>query len=521
MGLPKINLTATSEEQKKSSNKKLLGKFFIYSTIIFIIIGIFFSYHLIFPGQTKETSDEQVKTNIWTQLKHLVASDDKNLKGEKNGRINILLLGIGGGNHEGSELTDTIIIASINTKEHELALLSIPRDLYVPIVGYNTWRKINTANALGEFDKGGKGPLVAKATVEKIFDIPVHYYIKVDFNGFAKIIDNFGGIDVYVENTLDDYEYPIKGMENAEPYESRFERLHIDKGWQRMDGELSLKYVRSRHAIGLEGSDFARARRQQNVISALKGKVFSLSTILNPIKINSLYNALRDNISTNLEIWEIIKLANLVKDADTDNIKSQVLDDSPQNLLYATTTIDGAFILKPKTNDWSELRYLAQNIFTAQVDSLAGKAAKTKRSLTLEIQNGTKKEGFAYKTSLRLDGLGYKTLKIGNATNQDHQKTIIYDLTEGREPESLRQLKEELKANIALTLPGWLTTSLSNASGDLVDKDTVLTYKEQLVSQADFLIILGSNTIPIVFNNVSGEAMTNNILNITTIPTTN
>lgn len=522
MNFPKINLTNPFGDKEKSSTKTILGKFFIYFIIIFIVLGTILSYNILFSKEPLNAENSGEKISIWTQLKHLVASNDKTLKGEKNGRINILVLGIGGGTHDGSQLTDTNIIVSIDTKENKVAMLSIPRDLYVPLARYNTWRKINTANAYGEINENGQGPLVAKETIENIFDIPIHYYIRADFTGFEKIVDNLGNIDIYVENTFDDYEYPIRGMENAEPYESRFEHLHIDEGWQKMDGELALKYVRSRHAVGVEGSDFARAKRQQNLILAIKNKALSFTTFLNPKKITSLYDALQDNIATNLEIWEIIKLINVAKNINTDKIIHHVLDDSPDNLLYATITPDGAFILKPKTDNWSELSYLAQNIFTANATNLAVKSIKITSPIKIEIQNGTKKNGLAYKTSLRLDKYGYQTIKIGNAQKQNYNKTIIYDLTEGREPEILKNLKEELNANIALTIPGWLTTSLSNPSKSLLNTKTTQVYKNKINSQADFLIILGANTIPMIFNNnIFEKAITNNTTGRPTLPTTN
>jgi len=522
MNLPEINLINPFEEKKISPNKKKLGKFFIYFTIIFVVLGIILSCNILFSKESPTAENPEIKTGLWTQLKHLVTSDNKTLKGENDGRINILILGIGGGTHDGSQLTDTNIIVSIDTKENKVAMLSIPRDLYAPLAGYNIWRRINAANAYGELDEKNKGPLVTKETLENILDIPIHYYIRMDFSGFEEIVNKLDGIDIYVENTLDDYEYPIRGMENAEPYESRFEHLHIDAGWQKMDGKLALKYVRSRHAVGKEGSDFARAKRQQNLILAIKNKALSFTTFLNPKKITSLYNALQDNIATNLEIWEVIKLVNIAKNTNTDKIVHHVLDDSPNNLLYATVTPDGAFILKPKADNWSELSYLAQNIFTSNATNLTIKSIEIINPIKIEIQNGTKKNGLAYKTSLRLDKYGYQTIKIGNAQKQNYNKTIIYDLTAGREPEILKNLKEELNANIALTIPGWLTTSLSNSSKSLLNTKTTQVYKNKINSQADFLIILGTNTIPIIFNNnISGEAITNNTTGRPMLPITN
>ncbi|MDD5043554.1 MAG: LCP family protein [Patescibacteria group bacterium] len=524
MTLPKLNLINPFEGDKKNSTKIIAGKFLICLFAVILILGAgFISYNFFGGEDTTGGKTAETPSGIWTQLKHLVTSEDKTLRGEKEGRINILLLGIGGGTHDGSQLTDTNIILSVDLKKNQAAILSIPRDLYVPLAEQNIWRRINAANALGEFDKKGRGPIIAQKTIENVFDIPIHYYVRVDFAGFEELIDALGGLEIYVENTLDDPQYPIMGKENAEPYESRFERLYIEKGWQKMDGELALKYARSRHALGAEGGDFARAKRQQNVLTAAKDKALSFSTFLNPKKITSVYNTIKDNVSTNLEIWEILKFVDVAKKIDTEKIVRHIIDDSPDNLLYSAVTIDGAFILKPKSGDWSELSYLAQNIFTSTPTSIAINSMETKKPIRLEILNGTKKNGLAGKTSYRLYKYGYETIKIGNAEKQDYTKTIIYDLTDGQEPEALRTLKEELNANIALTLPGWLTTSLSGTGNMLLNSETAQLYKKNINSAADFLIILGQNTIPLIFNEelLNGAIKNGNLATRPMLPNTN
>lgn len=257
--------------------------------------------------------------------------------------VNILLLGIGGGNHDGPNLTDTIIFASIDEKTNKINLLSVPRDLWVP----DLKGKINTAYALGQDNGQGKGLLLAKATVSKILNQPIDYGIRIDFSGFSKAVDLVGGLDVTVDRSFDDYAYPIKGKKNAvcghtqeeiqtmatesagldsQNFPCRYTHIHFDKGYQHMNGERALEYVRSRHALGEEGTDFARSKRQEKIIQAFKNKVFSAQTLLNPTKVIGLYNTLKDSIDTDIkkdEFGDFLRLAQRMKKA---KIRSSVLD---------------------------------------------------------------------------------------------------------------------------------------------------------------------------------------------------
>ena len=253
-------------------------------------------------------------------------------------RVSVLFLGIGGGKHDGPLLTDTIIYASIDSNLQKVTLISIPRDLWLPDIK----AKINTAYALGEDKQKDSGLLLAKVAVEKILNQPVDYILRIDFNGFVKAIDLIGEIDVNVEKSFEDLEYPISGKETDdcgftgeefekratssavfEAFPCRYEHLSFKQGTERMDGDTALKFVRSRHARGSEGTDFARARRQEVIIKAFKDKVFSLNTLLNPGRLMNLYNVFQNSIHTNIQSQEyddFVKLAIKMKDAQTNSV---------------------------------------------------------------------------------------------------------------------------------------------------------------------------------------------------------
>src|SRR5260221_143781 len=128
-----------------------------------------------------------------------------------NGRVNVLLLGLAGGNHDGALLTDSIIIASYNLKNHYVTLISVPRDLWLDGIS----EKVNAAYEMGLSSKnGGNGLKYAEDKIDDILGIPIHYGVRIDFSGFEKAIDQIGGIEVNVPNTFDDYEFPITGKED-------------------------------------------------------------------------------------------------------------------------------------------------------------------------------------------------------------------------------------------------------------------------------------------------------------------
>lgn len=253
-------------------------------------------------------------------------------------RVNVLFLGIGGGKHDGPLLTDTIIYASIDPKNSKLTLVSLPRDLWIP----ELYAKINTAYSSGEAKRKGGGLVLTKSVVEKVIGQRVDYVLRIDFNGFTRAVDTIGGIDVAVENSFIDFEYPITGKETdtcgfigeefekratdsaiLEAFPCRFMRISFEKGIQHMNGEKALQFVRSRHGTGGEGTDFARARRQEKVIDAFKNKIFSLGTLLNPQRLVLLYEVVKGSIDTDIkqdEYDDFIRLAERIQGANTNSV---------------------------------------------------------------------------------------------------------------------------------------------------------------------------------------------------------
>lgn len=277
--------------------------------------------------------------NFFSVLRGLLFERSIQLK-RANSSINMLVLGIGGVAHEGPNLTDTIMFASIDPEKNIVNIVSVPRDLWIP----DLLSKINFAYSIGE-SKGNKGDNLAKAVVERVVGKKIDYITVVDFAAFVDLVDILGGIDVLVDKAFDDYEYPneverenlcghsldeatelIATMSATEVFPCRYQHVRFDQGITHMDGQTALIYVRSRHAQGEEGTDFARSKRQQKVINAIRDKATSLGILLNPLKIYQIYETLEKNIKTTItkdEFDDFIRLAQKMKDA---KIQSYIID---------------------------------------------------------------------------------------------------------------------------------------------------------------------------------------------------
>jgi anionic cell wall polymer biosynthesis LytR-Cps2A-Psr (LCP) family protein len=349
---------------EKEPNNKGLVKFIL----LLVVLGVIGCSLYLFRDRIKQTFNPiSIVSNV--------AAANLN---ETDGRINILVLGSDkrniGAEQGRSTLTDTILVASIGTTDNDVVLISLPRDLW--IADYQT--KINAVYAY----KGIEG---LKEQIQKVMGIPIHYHILVTFELFEQAIDVLEGIDVTVDNAFVDNFYPIEGKENNTcgktpeeikklgdvpseyDFPCRFERIEFKTGIQHMDGKLALKYARSRHGDNNENTDFARAKRQQKVIAALKNKALSLQTILNPTKVKGLYDTYVKNVDTNVDFETIENFILLSQSLDFNKIISVVLDDRSDansgGLLYHptdATLYGGAYVLIPQTGDFSQIHAYVQ-----------------------------------------------------------------------------------------------------------------------------------------------------------------
>lgn len=384
--------------------------------------------------------------------------DPDMLKGEGSGRINILLLGVGGQGHEAPDLTDTILIMSIDPVNHKTALLSIPRDLWVQVPNHGSM-KINAAYETGKYDYLKKqdssnastagveaGFTTADKAVEDVTGIPIHYHMLVNFQAFKQAIDTVGGISVDVPETLIDSTFTRENGGSA---------VIAQKGTQTFNGTKALMYVRSRHT----SSDFARSQRQRAVIIALQQKIFTLGVMSNPSKISSLMDAFGNNVVTDLSLSNVSRLYAITKKISSDQIQSVGLTDEG-HVLVTTGMISGQSVVYPLAglNDYSQIQSYVRN--TLKDGYLAKEDAK------VLVLNGTNVAGTATTASDVLKSYGYNVVGAGDAPTKTYTKTTIVDLTKGKKPYTAHYLKD--RYNVSKTVTKLPDSTINTQNADFV-----------------------------------------------------
>ncbi len=263
---------------------------------------------------------------------------DPELKKDSTGvYTNVLLVGIDTRDNTKLLNTDVIIVGSYNHQTKDIVMISIPRDFYAKVNPEKTsFSKINSAYSINERKGEGNGLVVLEEIVEEILGLEIQYHAMINFKGFVDLIDSVGGVYVNVENSFTDYMYP-KG--------NGYETVSFKAGPQLMDGDTALKYARSRHSRqNGEGSDFARARRQQKVMDAFKEVLLSTETLLNPTKLMSLLSSIQDNVKiSEFSLEDIQAGVNILKAMDSEESTSStysfVLDPTIGNYSLVTTNI--------------------------------------------------------------------------------------------------------------------------------------------------------------------------------------
>ncbi len=403
---------------------------------------------------------------------------------QRHERVNILLLGLDRRPEETYSRTDTMILVTVDPVAKTAGMLSIPRDLWVSIPGYGEDR-INKAYFLGGSNNyPGGGPALAMKTVQYNLGVPIHFYAEVDFKGFEKIVDTLGGIEVNALETIDDPTFPDNNY--------GYDPFYLEAGVHQLNGHDAMRYARSRH--GSSGSDFSRAKRQQQVLIAIKDKALQLGMVP---KIPELWAAFSDTIATDLQLVDILEMAKLADSITADNIRSEVIDFKyTVNYVVPDT---GAQVLLPLRE---KIKVLVDEMFaesaapaaaptgpapaqvqaeaTAQAETQAQAAQKeaqrleevkgflTQENAKVVIQNGTNVPNLASQTALYLKNQGFNIVQFSPADANTYTKSIIVVYNEEK--------KYTLK----------LLSAIFNV------EETDIRRSPNLKSDVDFRVIVGS-----------------------------
>ena len=405
---------------------------------IIAVGGILFSQgflklHKVLKGGTASVA--ALKANVDPQL----------LKGEGDGRVNILLMGRGGGTHEAPDLTDTMMLASIDPVNHTSTLLSLPRDLWVDVPNDGAM-KINAAYETGEFKYLGKiapgstnqqaiqaGLDLADQTVESVLGVTINYNIMVNFQAFQQAVDTVGGVTIDVPADLVD---PTMAWENGN------NPVLAKAGTQIFDGKHALIYTRSRET----SSDFARAERQRAVLLALKQKVETLGTLSNPLKLSGLLSAFGDNVNTDLSIGDATRLLSIAKQIDNSAVSSTSLDETGDSQV-TTADMNGQSIVEPKAGlfDYTAIQ--------AYVRSKLQDGYILKENAKIAVLNGTNLAGLATTKAADLKSYGYNVISTGNAPTSGYTQTTLVDLNGGKDKYTQHYLEQRYNVTATTALP--------------------------------------------------------------------
>lgn len=420
----------TNSKRKKGNKKKIVFRIFAFTSVLVLLLtGWVF-------GKAWWNAHKALKGGGQSAALNKEV-DPNSLNGEGDGRVNVLLMGKGGAAeaNDGGELTDSMMVASIDPVNNGVVLVSIPRDLWVKPDGL--WpMKINAVYSSAKDQALYKNPKdkdaaekagisAAETTVQQYLGVKVNYYGMIDFSAFQEAVDAIGGIDV----TL------------AEPYSDPTmyigkKMLSLPAGTSHLDGGTALGYARSRH--GADRGDFDRGEHQQKVIVGIKDKVLSLGTFSNPVKVSGLLDTFGNRVQTNFAMNDMMRLYDLSKKIQSGNITN--VDLAMQGEEVVTTGMIGdQSVVYPKAgvSDYSEVKsYIRSKIIDGYI---------LKEKPTITVLNATGKPGAAKKRADELKSYGYNVLQVADAPNSNLTSTTLVDKTGGAKKYTKRYL--ELRFN--------------------------------------------------------------------------
>lgn len=305
-------------------------------------------------------------------------------------RLNILCMGVDynytstGMPFSKSARSDTMMLVSLDRQSRSVSVLSIPRDLYVPIPGYGE-DKINAAYALG-------GAALARKTVSQLLGVPVDYCVSVRVQAASQVVDGLGGLTLNVEKKMD--------------YDDHWGHLHIHlkKGRQKLNGQQVVGYCRFRHD---EEGDLGRIRRQQQVLAALTQQLKSQARLDTIPRLTRIF---RKNVDTDLALTKMLALGRLFRELDKSHLRTARLE-------VSDAEVGGAMVLLPQTE---ANRALVRKLLTHPEDLPL-------HELTVEVLNGSGISGAASQAAERLEQKGFHVVYVGDAGRNDYPFTRVVD----------------------------------------------------------------------------------------------
>lgn len=414
---------------KKDTPKPKRRRWFTWLLLLVLLLG---SFYFRFKGSVVIAHEGEAAQALLASSADQLARGS--LKRDGDARVNILILGKGGAEHAGGNLTDTIQVLSLDIFNNQAGMMSIPRDLQVKSGGSSG--KINAVYSQAEAEKKDSGGNTMKLLVSDITDLTIHYFVVLDFDGFSQLIEVLGGVTVNVENPINDQQYPKEDGSNET------EVFKLAAGQQYLDGETALKFVRSRHSTGAEGSDFARSARQQQIVAAVKEKALSAGVLTNPVKLVRIFETLGKHIKTDLSPNDLKILAGRMKDINTDNIQSTVLSNSEAGLLVESNQYQ-SYSLVPRLG-FGKYGDIQQRMHSVAPDPLVKQEVVKVRVVHTDNTKSTAK---AKSVSTLLINYGYNVIAT-EATTENYTQNTIIDYRKDKYPFTINYLQQRFGATV-------------------------------------------------------------------------
>jgi LCP family protein required for cell wall assembly len=444
-------------------------------TAVLAILLLGFGVGSWYGAQIIGNLDKVFHGNVFTDAKALFSQTK--LKGEDQGRVNILLAGDSADdpNHGGAQLTDSIMIVSIDTKTHTGFMLSIPRDLWVDIPGWSH-QKINVANEVNNFNqagypKGGMGQL--EEIVQNNLGIPIDYYALINYTAFRDAVNSVGGVTINIQSP------DPRGLYDPNISKADGGPLKLPNGTVTLNGQTALNLARARGdpcgcgsvEYGFPQSDYNRTQHQRQMLTALAQKAQSAGVLANPIKITNLFNSFGNNVATDLNIQDVLRFIQVTKGMNINSLQSLALSNSGSKpLLTGYFAPDGEEALIPiaGVDNFGQIQQYYQQ--------LTSDNPVVKEAPSVVVLNGSGIIGLAHKDATLLKSEGFNVVGTADANGQ-YASSLIIDMSNGKKPAS-RQVLQSLSKGAGVTASINSSTEATEAQG----------------YNADFVIVLGQNS---------------------------
>lgn len=491
----KIHQTQTSANSNKKISytigKKMLRVFIILGSIILVF---FIGKRAIYKTQA---AIGIISTNTVGTISSTLGTD---MIRDQQGNINILLAGYGGENHDGWFLTDSLMVASRDTKQNSITFISIPRDLYVQMPNSKIVNRINLVFRK-EYSKTGSIEVGANALMKKVQEITsleIPYYALVDFDGFEKLIDSMGGVTIDVPERIYDTTYPNSENRGYITY-------HIERGTHTLSGSEALKYARSRHST----SDFSRSQRQQDLIKAIIKQALTEKNITNVATIKQLYENYTQMVNTNINIQEVL---GMLKDGmnlqhtynfNITNVCSNIKYEGSKAWCFLFVPnrdqFWGASVLLPvgaSVNSISYYEYIRN--FSSFIVHNQGMLTE-KANITINngidpnyaLQQNKGKDWFANKLGIKLKKYGFNISNVNNADTYSSGTTITIKST-GNYEETLLALSKFINIDdVILDIPEATQILNTGIESTMIEEVEI----ENVETKVDIIITLGNTYI--------------------------